>query len=414
MSLQRMIDQKNANLRTLASLAMKQQTEAIKSEYRRLDEATKLLESDIELVREAEAGIAAGAQHRADQQAKETQTKVNLLPEIAAQLARGNHSTAHFTPNTDKRAAINQAVSRVFNGKGLTAEQRDLVSGIDTDGGANVPQEFLGSFVEALKFYGPIAGKALLHNTDNGRPTKVPVVNDTANGMLLLGETDNSGASVDPILFSNLANTDALVSVLDLSFNFSDDVFDLDTLLNTIAASRVGRTIEKAITNGKDFAGNVLTNAPTGGLIAAAGNAGTVAAVGAVSYADAVKLHSSVDPAYRANGYFYAHQSVNDYLAAQVLTTGEPLYKVSDAGNLILVQGKELLINQAMPALTSTAGVAQMAFGRADKALAYTLRDVRVQILQPNVENLTKRAILSVRFGAAILDAANAVKVINS
>lgn len=219
---------------------------------------------------------------------------------------------------------------------------------------------------------------------------------------------------MDPILFSNLANTDALVSVLDFSFQFGDDVFNLDTLLNTIAASRTGRTLEQAITNGKDFAGTVLTNAPTGGLIAAAGNGGTVATAGAVSYADAVKLFSSVDPAYRADGHFFAHQTVNDYLAAQVTTTGRPLYKTSDAGNLILVQGKELLINQAMPALTSTAGVAQVAFGRADKAIAYTLRDVRVQILEPNVQQLTKRVVFSVRFGAGILDAANAVKVLKS
>jgi HK97 family phage major capsid protein len=229
-----------------------------------------------------------------------------------------------------------------------------------------------------------------------------------------LGETSDSGSSVDPILFSNLASTDALVSVLDFSFQVDDDVFDLDTLLNTIAASRVGRTLEKAITNGTDFAGTALTNAPTGGLIAAAGNAGTVAAAGTVSYADAVKLYSAVDPAYRQNGYFYAHQSVNDYLAAQVDSTGRPLYKVSDAGNLLLVQGKELLINQALPALTSTAGVAQVAFGRADKALGYTLRDVRVQILQPNVEKLIRRVIFSVRFGAALLDSANAVKVLKS
>jgi len=165
------------NLRTVSTLLTQKSTPAIEAQIAKLNANTADLESDVRMLLEIESQLP----NVVETQIADVKRSVNLLPEIQAQLIRNNHSTTHYTPNTDRRAAINQAFNRAWNGK-MTPEQRDLVSGIDTAGGAVVPQEFFGSFVEALKFYGPIASKALLRDTSTGRSTKVPVVNDTGNG----------------------------------------------------------------------------------------------------------------------------------------------------------------------------------------------------------------------------------------
>jgi HK97 family phage major capsid protein len=317
-----------------------------------------------------------------------------------------------YEVSTERRAE-NRAWQKYLK----TGDYRSLTTD-SSSAGAVVPEDYQRQLYAAASFYGNIAGLVSHKYDDSVRPANWPVIDDTANGFNLIAETASSAStSFDPVFLRDASLNDSLVSRVTASFQLEADSFDFQQFLNTVFAPRLGRSLEKAITVAKDFAGNALPNNPTGGLLANLTTAGTVATSGsAPSYANLVSLYSSIDPSYRLNGKFMAHSTVHDALAGVLDSTGRPLYPINAAGNLVLVKDAELVINQAMPALSATSGATQIAFGDYSKAyaIAYSgLRVKRVTEMPGLTENMLATYLAYFRIGGVSL-VTNTAKVLKN
>lgn len=72
-------------------------------------------------------------------------------------------------------------------------------------------------------------------------------------------------------------------------------------------------------------------------------------------------------------------------------------------------------MSPAFPALTATGTSIQLGFGDVAKSVAYSLRDLRLQRLkETHSDLLVNSAVMSVRFGMAITNAASAFKVVTA
>ena len=100
-----------------------------------------------------------------------------------------------------------------------------------------------------------------------------------------------------------------------------------------------------------------------------------------------------------------ASPSVFDFLVAQVDTTGRPLYHKFDPNtDLLLVAGKPLYINNAMPAY-NTASSPIVLFGDFSRSLAYLDgAGMRIKILNERyADTLESAALIYQRIGSAAL-----------
>lgn len=341
---------------------------------------------------------------RQSQQPTQTeQVMSKILPEVQRLIAPTSTQTA------DPKIAINRSMAKY-----LKTGKRDLTSGLgDSAGGAIVPQQFLQEFVYALKAYADLPS-LVTAKLNEAQPTKFNRVDDTAHGMTLVAETASSSSTqADSTQSSTIIDTDALVTRVTYSKQFEDDAFDFQKFLNEIAAVRVSRTLEAAITNATDAAGTALPNSISGGLIGNAPSAGTLAASGAVAIGDLKTLYSSIDAAYRKAAVFMGHQSVNDYLATLTTTNGDLVFKQYDGEGRLLVLGRPFVVNASMKNLSATSGPV-LSFGDLKNAFGIVLRDLQIQVvseLPGLVENNLRSAVISARFAGTQL-VPNAVKTL--
>lgn len=331
---------------------------------------------------------------------------------------------ASETMSKDERKAAFTKVFRTYARHGLAGvqnlpqEQRDLLTTSDATGGALIPQEFAGTLTEAMKFYGPIAGRVENKVTDNdGRPMKISFANDTANGLTLLAtQGTSSPAETDPTFVSKLLGVDTVTGgLVKVSFQeLEDSAFDLDAWLRKAFAIRYARGIEKAITLGVDSAGTALPNQTTGGLVAAATLGQTTAAIsGGIGWDDLVYTLSALDPAYLgADSGWAMHSQTRNYLVGLKDGFGRPYFTPDPSGqnpfNKIL--GYDIVLNQSMAAPTAgafTANQIPILFG--DFKQGYMLRtDGTPSILRLNeryADLLEVGFYLYTRIGGTSMDA---------
>ena len=338
-----------------------------------------------------------------------------LRPATSAPVATPTISVVSDSPEK-RRAKLNAAYRHLLrNGYQSNApEQRDI--SIASDGTVGIPQEFESAYVSALKFYGPIAALVKSADQSTGRARKFPVSDDTASTMSYLAEDgSSSGLEEDPALFSQIpGTTDSLVTTVLYSFQELNDAFSLESFISDVAGIRVGRAVEYALTLGKDNGTNTaLPNSPAGGLLGnvtagITGTAGTLAA--GPTYSLLSQLSASVDHAYRINGAFMASPSVFDFLVEQVESTGRPLYKFDPNSGLLIVAGKPLYVNAAMPSYNAASSPVVL-FGDFSRAYAYLNGGgIRIKILSERyADQMLGAAVIYHRLAAATL-VSNAVK----
>ena len=240
------------------------------------------------------------------------------------------------------------------------AEQRNVTTGSSgANGAALVPQAFYPVLTEAQKFWGPIATKVRNIQTPTGAPMKISLVNDTGNGLTLLGEATNA-TELDPVFNPLTLNSDTMTTgmVTVTIQELEDSYFDLDSWLRGAFGKRYGRGIEQVITNGNGSSvASLLSVATTG--VTAAGNGtaagGTSSATGAdgsnsIAYDDLTALEGVLDPAYQIGSSFVMNAKTLSYLKGVTNTFGQPLYMPSpNAGGLDTILGHPIVLNQSMP-----------------------------------------------------------------
>lgn len=303
------------------------------------------------------------------------------------------------TSKRHKKHLINRAW-RQYLATGRT-EQRDLLTISDADGAALIPQEYEKNWVDALKWYGPIATLVSNSDQDSGRPLKRAVSNDTSSSMTLLSESGSTSAlEEDPTLFSQIQGVDTLTTVIKYSFQeFEDSASPLEDFINKLAGIRVARAIETAITLGTDnsSSSNVLPNSATGGLLGSGLSAGVTMSSGTLTsgptYANLVALKGSVDFAYQVNGAFMTSPTTHTFLEAQIDSTGRPLYKHDPNTGLLQVAGKPVYVNNALPSY-STASSKAVLFGDFSRAYWFVNAGMRIKILAERYADVLERAAI--------------------
>ena len=386
------------------------QGEANSPEYRALVAEIDLIQSDIDSLTFIESRMPAPTAPAA--------AIVGPTPVVT-------QSDRHISDLAKRRADINRGYAS-FLRHGLDImrpEQRDLTTLSDAAGSALVPQEYLGDWIQALKWFSPVTALVTNIRQNPPRVTKIPVVDDTAAVGTFLPDTTEAFTSPNttttPSVDSLVTGSDALVTSLRYSVMWRDDTFDFTNFLQRVISPRVSRILELAILKGVDGHGTALTNSPTGGLVSAVQSSGIVQAnlTTVPTYTQLAALAGSVDKAYRADPDAGFLVGENTYTAlTQVLdSTGRPLYEHDSNSGRLMIAGKPVYVasEAAMPDYT-TASSSSVLFGSFAHLYATIQSDIRIQILRERFSDVMEQAaVISVRLGAAAL-LANSVKAITT
>lgn len=239
-------------------------------------------------------------------------------------------------------------------------------------GGYLIPEGFKAELMRAMKAFGGVRENARVIETDMGNSLDIPTVDDTSNTGRLLGI--NTGVTTTDIAFGQKTldaykySSDLVLVPVEL---MEDSAFDMNGMVTSILAERLGRITETHYTTGDG------SSKPNGVVTASAqGKEGTTGQTTSVIANDLVDLFHSLDPAYRANAKFM----MNDATVAAIrkLKTGvtndetflwQPGLRAGQPDTLL---GREVIVNQHMASMAASAKA--ILFGNFQN---YWIRDVR-------------------------------------
>jgi HK97 family phage major capsid protein len=301
--------------------------------------------------------------------------------------------------STDEQRAARRKAFETYVKRGQIVEgleTRDLTNG---NNGALVPQDMYPVIIAAQKAVGGILGLVTTKRTSSGEPMKIPFLNDTANGLTLVGE-QGPITEVDPAFTSVMTNVDELV-VGKVTISWAqrqDSAFDVEGLIaKDLFGRRYARGMSADITNGNGS--NIA------GLLSITAGV-TSAAPAAISYADLVALYGALDPAYEQNATWTMNSTTRAALMGVEDTLGRPIFIPNpSSGAFDQLFGRPVVLNQALPNIG--AGAKAVQYG--DFSSGYLIRqvgDLTVVNLDPLfAQNLSSGLMGYVRAGGVVTDA---------
>ena len=257
----------------------------------------------------------------------------------------------------------------------LTQYVNTLGTAPDDKGGYFIPRSMAATLDQALLDYSGVLQAATILNTSTGEQFDYPTANDTSNTASLVGEnTLISTTSVDP----------SIASITLRSYNYQsgfvrvsntvlrDSAFDLGTLLGGMLGERHGRRLNTDCTTGTG------ASRPKG-IVTASILGVTAASATAVTFAEAVRLIHSVDPAYRPGAAFM--MSDLTFLEFALLTaTGSGEFLLSPdptAPHGYRLRGYPIFINQAMTGVPAASTIVVL-FGALSKYIVRRVGAIRL------------------------------------
>jgi len=248
----------------------------------------------------------------------------------------------------------------IRTGSSAGYEQRDLGVGTPSapiTGGSVLVPTTIGFFTQAQKSYGTLLDFVNVWRSSAGNPITLPLANDTANGLVLVGQAASSNTETDPTLSSVTSNTDTATSnVVKVSNELlQDSYFDVQNWLDSVLAVRFRRGASNWISTGN------------GSNVAALGYGGgvTSTASGVIAYPDLAALFGSVDAAYANSptAAFVMSSKTRAALMGLVSTTGQPILQQDPVSGdpFGMIFGKRIAIDENRP--TIAAGNVPILFG---------------------------------------------------
>ncbi len=239
-------------------------------------------------------------------------------------------------------------------------EVRGLTKGGTGTGAELVPQTFATTFELAMLATSPFLAYVDTMTTSTGEPFLFPLGNDTAvEGAIAAEQVDiNAVTQTDPVL------TRLTLGAYDYHSRFlkvteqllRDSIVNVDQIVAVMLGERLSRILCRHFTVGTG------SSQPFGVVVdAAAGR--TTAAAAAISTTDLIELQHSVDPAYRGNGTFMAHDNVIKTIRLLNDSEGRPLWS-SGLRDAIpdTILGQPIIYNQMMNSAVTT-GLITMVYG---------------------------------------------------
>ena len=239
-------------------------------------------------------------------------------------------------------------------------------------GGYLIPSEFQAELIRAMKAFGAIRENATVFETDSGSQIAIPTVDDTSNKGRLISintQVTTSDVSFGQTLFDAYKySSDQVLVPIEL---MEDSAFDMDGLVNSILAERLGRITEEHYTTG-DGSGK-----PKGIVAASAqGTQGTTGQTTSIIVDDLVDLYHSLDPAYRAGASWMMNDAT--VKAIRKLKTGVSgdntfIWQAGlTAGAPDTILGHPVVVSPEMPVMAASAKA--ILFGNLKR---FRIRDVR-------------------------------------
>ena len=225
-------------------------------------------------------------------------------------------------------------------------EHRDVTT---ATAGTLIPQAYLPILTQAQKFYGNILNKITIVPADNGAPTKYGVIDDIANGMVVLGE-DTAASETDPSFLGSTISSDFMsTGVVQVSLaTMQDSAWDVETFLRDSMGKRYFRGLSQFVTNGN--AANIGSIIPTLTLSAV-----TSAAPATIAWADVAAVFAALDPAYETGASWSMSTSTRGTLLGITDSLGRPLYiPAPSAETFDMVLGKPVNVNPYMATVAAT------------------------------------------------------------
>lgn len=282
--------------------------------------------------------------------------------------------------------------------------------GTGSAGGYAVPPDFRNTFIETLKYYGPMLSLAEIIETSSGVNLPWPTNDDTGNVGAILAE-NTQVAEQDVTLGTNSLDAYMYTSKLvRVSFQLLQDRPDFDTWLARKLGERIGRILNQHFTTGTGTAqpDGIVTSATVGVT-----GTGSFATTGGVSGDNLIDLTESLDPAYGAGEglRFMGHQTVRKAVRKLKDTTNQYLWQPSmQAGTPALLAGYEFTVNNDMPTLAASSK--SLLFGNIREAyVARIVQDLRTMRLEERYADFLQVGFLAFERADGTLQNANAVRV---
>lgn len=239
-------------------------------------------------------------------------------------------------------------------------------------GGFLIPEGFRAELMRAMEAFGGVRTNARVITTDSGNTIDIPTVDDTSNTGRLLAI--NTAVTTTDITFGQVQleafkySSDLVLVPVEL---MEDAAFDMDGMVTSILAERLGRITETHYTVGTGTAQpNGVVTASTLGKQGIAGQTTTVTAD------DLVDLFHSVDPAYRSGAAFMmADLTIAAIRKLKTGVTGDETYLWQPglrAGQPDTLLGRPVIVNQNVPQMAANA--LSILFGNFSN---FWVRDVR-------------------------------------
>jgi len=302
-------------------------------------------------------------------------------------------NTVENRSREERNAATNKAL-RAF-ARSEQVEARDLTVSGD---GAFIPTGVADTVI-AKKWAGSVYDVVGKIKTADGHPLVLPLVNDTAQGFVLIG---NSITTTDPAVSSVTIGIDDYRSnpiLLDNSL-LQDSAFDLVSFIQDAEQTRYQRTMAAAITAGNGSQVAALTGVTT---------QVTTTANTAISYNDLTRVLGTLDVAYSTGAcWLMNNQTLTNQIMNIVDSQNRPLFlPFNDGGQSGLagtIFGFPVKINPSQPAFAANTN-AVVQFGNFNEG--YKFRElasgVQVKILRERYAELNRLGVVAFTRVAGVL-----------
>ncbi len=261
---------------------------------------------------------------------------------------RKSLSIAPFDTDTFRRA---QSIFRSQPRYKAEEEIRALGKGQSTAGADLVPTTFSGMVEYAMLATSPMLSYVDVMTTETGEPFQFPTVDDTAQSASIIAEAGNQNTDpTDPTVSKFTLNAyDYSTAFIKVSMQLMrDSIASVDLILARLIGERIARKLNT------DFTLADGSSKPEG-IVVGATNGKTTASATAITAGELIDLQHSVDPSYRINGTFMAHDSIIAVLRKLNDSQGRPLWSSGLADGMPdRLLGQPIIYNQSMASTVAT------------------------------------------------------------
>lgn len=316
-----------------------------------------------------------------------------MLDIAASRFAARQQVAGALGISTDQAADIAQKDSAIFKAflrggeNALTIEQQQhvaekaalvqnaLSTGVGSEGGFLVPDEFSATLIESLKSFGGMRSVARIISTSTGANIPYPTTDATSEIGEIIAENTEVGDD-DPV-FGTKSLGSFMYSSKGIPVPFQllqDSAIDIEAHINNRLRMRLGRITNTHYTVG------TASGQPEGAVTASGvGKVGATGKAASVDFSDINALIHSVDPAYREGGTcrLMFHDNTLRDLKDISDTQDRPLWLPGVAqGEPDTIYRYPYTINQDMPVMAANAK--SILFGDFNN---YIIRDVMQTML---------------------------------